>query len=1569
MSVVAGTIVVAATAGEVSSEEAKEAVAGWASLREAFGRQFDAEVADVKTYEAGAGKFHVVSFEGGGYAVTSGDTSLEPVLAYSRTGTFDTSDGNPLFAMLKIDVAAAMAASTNASSRTRLLASASTGPTAQESKWARYRAASTNAASSAGSSRLLSASKPTSDLRVDYLVQSYWSQSGHGENYYTPNGYVCGCVATMGAQIMRYWQWPTASISANADYYSDVVYSSGTKGWNISGGYYASASASSKTAWSPAFGGTYDWANMPLAGGSSTAQKKAVGKLTRDVGLSCYMRYASGGSGAPGAVFGHRLVDQFGYANAKVIDGWNAAAALASFDAGLPCGMTVSRTGGGHAIVADGYGYSGDTLYVHFNMGWGSTGSSSTWYTPPSIGDYTSVESIIYNIYPPSKGASDLTIVSGRVLSGSSVKSGVTVTAVNRETGSSYSVTSNSKGIYALMIPAGFYTITATSGSSVAKVEKRVDSCLSAVYGGSGGRAIKGTVGNIHGLDLTLGTAVSAPSVSLAHRWSFTGNYSDSVGGSTATKIGSNVAIVDGKAVLSGNGYGKGGISLGTNLLNTDAATLEIWASHDALKNWSRVFDYGVDSTKYFCLSWSQGTDLLNDRAGAKDSNSTEVYSDYTMAPYRLGIQYHIAVTFERQTDGSTVVRWTRRDAASGLLQKTGSLVMAGGIHNFSNPVLYLGHSFYSSDYDANASYDEVRVWNGVVSDAQLAANAKAGPDVVLASIPSSGYSYIAKATWKGTSTPSAADLENQDNWTCYDENGNSVSGVPGARTKVVIPSGGTTAFSIPSGYTPNWRKVQVGGDGCATVWGTKAAANSNFGAMMDVPASSYTINGSGSVSALQRGIVHNPSDSPADLQGKQLRYDGWFYVDSYKCGHWSLHSYIDDYIAFKVDDEWALQQRTMGQRYGAIDVTEGWHRFTLIVGDTGGGYGGCVLASNAKLTPLAVKINGGAELAFSPDNFTFGSSTKTVKLAADCDWRALDTVSIDNGTTIDLNGHELRLETLTASFMNAKVTNSSSDTGTLLAYTSLDTDNVVVDGSVTVATETTATPTCTPAAGSFTTDALSVTLACGTSGATIYYTLDGTEPTKSSAQYTAAIVIDADATIKARAFKSGMFESEILTAAFTQAERTTVPAFEYDASKTNFYGTATLGMTAAEGQVIRYTTDGSDPTAESTVYTGSIAVTNTTTVKASAFKDGFRQSEVVSVTFTKIAYWGGKYPDTPESRAQHWIEESEAVHEATGKWSTPVVYDNGRIAIDGDVSYEADTPSAGGNVVVVVNTSFNSICSEEEAAPNDVKAAICIGIAEATDDPVFQVFTRENDERKWLDVEGVDPVLGYAYNVKFDMDFTNRLYSVAVSNDTGYTVLSQGARTKFPFACDSGESVRGVVFSGHGSIGSILGSYGELVVTGFVEGEEITVGDAKRVLEATQAAWLNGLGARAVVSGKIQTLSAKDFDKAYLLNLDVTKDGFGAEFKVTEVTVGTDTVEIKVTLTRTGAVMDGEKAKPINGTLLFKGAADIASGFKTISTKTLSDNDFSDGDTATATFDKVNKDNTENKFFKANIE
>ena len=63
--------------------------------------------------------------------------------------------------------------------------------------------------------------------------------------------------------------------------------------------------------------------------------------------------------------------------------------------------------------------------------------------------------------------------------------------------------------------------------------------------------------------------------------------------------------------------------------------------------------------------------------------------------------------------------------------------------------------------------------------------------------------------------------------------------------------------------------------------------------------------------------------------------------------------------------------------------------------------------------------------------------------------------------------------------------------------------------------------------------------------------------------------------------------------------------------------------MTGPEESEIRYTTDGSTPTAESTLYESAISLTETTTVKAIAIKGGVA-SEVASQTFTKSSGGNG---------------------------------------------------------------------------------------------------------------------------------------------------------------------------------------------------------------------------------------------------------------------------------------------------------------------------------------------------------
>lgn len=67
----------------------------------------------------------------------------------------------------------------------------------------------------------------------------------------------------------------------------------------------------------------------------------------------------------------------------------------------------------------------------------------------------------------------------------------------------------------------------------------------------------------------------------------------------------------------------------------------------------------------------------------------------------------------------------------------------------------------------------------------------------------------------------------------------------------------------------------------------------------------------------------------------------------------------------------------------------------------------------------------------------------------------------------------------------------------------------------------------------------------------------------------------------------------------------------------TPFEDTTTVTISAAQGAEIRYTTDGTKPTAASTLYSGAITLSATTTVKAIAIVDGV-SSSVTTKTFTK---------------------------------------------------------------------------------------------------------------------------------------------------------------------------------------------------------------------------------------------------------------------------------------------------------------------------------------------------------------
>ena len=1047
--VVATSATLPLCAAEVAADEAREAAQGWAALQEALTgkeRFAGAEIADVKSYEGkdGRGRFYVVSFAGGGFAVTSGDTEIAPILAYSEDGEFVASGENPLWVMLTTDVAGRTKRLGNGEQGTGNGQKGTgngeqgtdeddleygaeedeSGVTTQNSNpvnpvnpvknnsqtsvnasaWARLKAAAK--APEPTGRPLLKAALPKVDS-IPYpiygpLCETKWNQydanGGRCYNYYTPSNYLCGCVATAMAQVMKAFEYPTEKVSLGANAHSGafVWVDGATSVTNTMTWHAGGAQGEVWEFGGPAFGGPYDWENMvavPAAGTLAEAQRQAIGLLCRDCGITVDMNYRLGGSGSSTARIGPQLVKQFGYKNAAVRSNGNAVslseqldAYLPSFALGSPCAVGIP----GHAIVCDGYGLSsGGRPYVHYNYGW----SASYWYTPPdeeeSDTEYPIVKTIVYNIWTPDVPiAPDSSIVEGYVVAedGTTPAVGVAVTARDGLTGAEVAGETDSSGSFLLCLPPGYdYALTvSTNGVEAARKKLGTVKCSSEA------------VGNKTGVRLVIGVGGEDTPIELLHRWSFEGatdaqrladTGSLASPATAATVCGANadtaVAFADGMVSLSGDGNSKGYLTLGTNTI-PDTATLEFWAREDGVRNWSRVFDYGIDTANYTMLAWTGGTSQRNDRFSVISPNASGNIDDI-MAPYTPGTMYHISITYEKDaTDGSTMVRVMRRDAKTGELQRMGSRTVANfKLSDLADAVLCLGHSFWEADHDANATYDEVRVWSGVLSDAQLKANAVAGPGV--------------------------ADLAQAQQIAAAESGGSSSS------TTVI---GGHTAT----------RRGRI-------AYGVARYVNKGMGdtdiSWPRIALSEYTDDGEHEVAELNRAA--SAGDAPAFLEKSQLRYDGWVEVTEDQAGWWTINQKFDDYFLFAIDGDYAIFNRTFGTlATSRVRVTEGWHRFTVICGDTYGGYGAEYEFGDMKV-PFTVSVNGDDEMAFTSDNFTFGADSGVVTLTENTDWTALGAVTLSPGSVLDLNGHTLAVAGLAVDGIGgAVVTNSAARPGVL---------------------------------------------------------------------------------------------------------------------------------------------------------------------------------------------------------------------------------------------------------------------------------------------------------------------------------------------------------------------------------------------------------------------------------------------------------------------------------------------------------------------------------------------------------
>ena len=136
-----------------------------------------------------------------------------------------------------------------------------------------------------------------------------------------------------------------------------------------------------------------------------------------------------------------------------------------------------------------------------------------------------------------------------------------------------------------------------------------------------------------------------------------------------------------------------------------------------------------------------------------------------------------------------------------------------------------------------------------------------------------------------------------------------------------------------------------------------------------------------------------------------------------------------------------------------------------------------------------------------------------------------------------------------------------------------------------------------------------------------IKYTLDGSIPSATNGTvYSEPLNITETTTIKAVVLEHGVVKSGVISATYVITTRKPVaatPVFEPLGS--TYYSTQSVTISSATaGAIIKYTLDGSRPSAENGfIYSGPFAVANSLKALAIAYKDGMETSELAVAVYT----------------------------------------------------------------------------------------------------------------------------------------------------------------------------------------------------------------------------------------------------------------------------------------------------------------------------------------------------------------
>ncbi len=242
------------------------------------------------------------------------------------------------------------------------------------------------------------------------------------------------------------------------------------------------------------------------------------------------------------------------------------------------------------------------------------------------------------------------------------------------------------------------------------------------------------------------------------------------------------------------------------------------------------------------------------------------------------------------------------------------------------------------------------------------------------------------------------------------------------------------------------------------------------------------------------------------------------------------------------------------------------------------------------------------------------------------------------------------------------------------------------------------AAPAFSPAAGTYAA-AQTVTISDSTANATIYYTIDGTTPTASSAVYTAPIAVASSQTLQAIATASGNSTSAVATASYTIDQPATANLAFSPATGTYAVAQTVIISDSTANATIYYTIDGTTPTASSAVYSAPIAVASSQTLQAIATASGHSTSAVATASYTidlLATATPAFFPATGTYATAQTVTISDSTAGATIYYTTngtaptiaSAVY-TGTIAVSATETIEAMATASGNSTSAVTTASY----------------------------------------------------------------------------------------------------------------------------------------------------------------------------------------------------------------------------------------------------------------------------------------